>query len=277
MNRIGSAIALAALCTVGAGAMAQGGIFVTGHDADWHAIFAQGPRNIIGDSIAFVTNHNVAPKILFVTDTRNIGLDSRDTRPGMTAAGFTYDVADDGTAGGSFLNLATVNFADYNAIVVASSGGGLLHQSELDILNARSNDMIDYINGGGGLVAFAESTEYPGGTNSHFFGFMPFVVQSSALPQVETSIRVTPYGASLGLTDADVSVAFSHNSFSTTGGMNVVDRDDFGNGNIISLAYYGKITSTGPVTVPEPGVVALAASGTLFIGGLMRRRRRTHV
>jgi len=34
----------------------------------------------------------------------------------LTAAGFTYDVADDGTAGGAVLNLNSVNFSNYSAL-----------------------------------------------------------------------------------------------------------------------------------------------------------------
>ena len=36
-----------------------------------------------------VTNNKVNPKILFVTDSRLIGLDSMDTQTGLTASGFT--------------------------------------------------------------------------------------------------------------------------------------------------------------------------------------------
>ncbi len=239
---------------------------------NWHAIFnGAGPQHIVQKSIGFVTNHKVNPKILFVTDTNYIGLDSTDTRPGLVASGYpTFDLADDGS---SFMNVSTVNFSNYDAVIIASSGGGLLHQSELDKLNARASDIVDYINGGGGLVAFAESDEYPGGTTHDLYGFLPFVVAANSLPQGESTFRVTAFGASIGETDADVESAFAHNTFAQTGGMNVVDRDNFGNGNIISLAFYGKIGLTGP-QVPEPGSMAYGVIGLSTVGLLLRRRRK---
>lgn len=272
------ALALSGLLALPVGALAQGGIFVTGHDADWHAQFQTGPQHIVQKSIGFVTNNKVNPKILFVSDERYIGSDSMDTRPGIVASGFpTFDFADDGTAGGSVLNVGTVNFKNYDCVIVASSGGGLLHQSELDLLNARASDMVDFINGGGGLVAFAESFEYDamlGATTHDLYGFLPFVVSANSLPQGENTFQVTPFGASIGLVDSDVNSAFAHNTFATTGGMNVVDRDGFGQGNIISLAYYGRIGLQGPTGVPEPGAMALLGAAGIGLAGAAIRRRK---
>jgi hypothetical protein len=61
------------------------------------------------------------------------------------------------------LNLNTVNFSNYSGIVVASDYGGWLRQDELNILDARSADIINYLNGGGGLFAMAEGGDRAAG------------------------------------------------------------------------------------------------------------------
>jgi hypothetical protein len=241
-----------------------GGLFVTGHDPDFHAYIGgntTGAQHIIQQALNFVTG-NAVGNILLVTDLNDPGGGYSDPRLGMTAAGFTYDVADDGTAGGSVKNLATVNFSNYSAIVVASDFGGWLRQSELNILTARSSQLISYINGGGGLVAFAESgPPLPGLLTSGAFGYLPFLVTSAQLNQSEVGNTVTPFGSTLGLVNSDVNGNASHNIFTATGGMSVVDYDS--EGHILSLAFRGQIGPGGVVPEPSSLIVALAAG----IGG----------
>jgi hypothetical protein len=182
----------------------------------------------------------------------------------MTAAGITYSVADDGSAGGSVLNLNTVNFSNYSAIVIASDFGGWLRQSEVDILIARSAALLNYVNQGGGLVAFAESgPPLPGLLTHGAFGYLPFLVSSAALNQTEVGNTLTPFGLSLGLTDADINGNASHNIFTATGGMNVVDRDS--HNDILSLAAFGTFGPGG--VVPEPGTLTLSLIGAF--GGML--------
>ena len=271
-----AALAGAALLSLsGATARAQGGIFVTGHDPDFHAVLGgntPGAQHLIQQGLNLATHSNVG-SILLVTDLVNPGGGYSDPRLGLTAAGYTYDVADNGAAGGAVKNLSTVNFANYSAVVIASDFGGWLRQSELSVLDARSSDLLNYINGGGGLVAFAESgPPNPGLTTSGAFGYLPFLVTSSQKNQSEVGNTITPFGVSLGLTVSDVNGNASHNVFTATGGLNVVDNDS--SGQILSLAYYGKIGSAG--VTPEPGAATLGMAGAILSGFLYRygRRRR---
>ena len=271
-----SAFVLLPVCVCVSGsvsASAQGGIFVTGHDPDFHAVLGGntlGAKHIIQDALQFTTHNNVG-SILLVTDLHNPGSGYSDPRLGLTAAGYTYDVADNGAAGGGVKDLHTLNLSQYSAIVVASDFGGWLRQPELDILNARSNDLFAYINNGGGLVAFAESGPPNPGLLTHgAFGYLPFLVTSSQKNQDEVGNTVTPFGATLGLTNGDLNGNASHNVFTSTGGLNVVDYDS--QQQILSLAYYGRIGSNG--VVPEPGALALLTGAGFFGGSLLLRRRR---
>jgi hypothetical protein len=253
-----------------------GGIFVTGHDPDFHAFQGgntAGAQHIITSALAFVTN-NKPGSILLVTDLINPGAGYSDPRLGLTAAGLTFDVADNGSAGGSVKDLHTVNFSNYSAIVVASDFGGWLRQSELDILIARESQLFNYLNSGGGLVAFAESGPPSPGLLTHdAFGYLPFLVTSAQKNENEVGNTLTAFGAGLGLTNADVNGNASHNVFTATGGMNVVDNDS--QGQILSLAFFGPIGPGG--VAPEPSSLLLAIVGGVVLTPFLLRRRSLRV
>jgi hypothetical protein len=143
-----------------------------------------------------------------------------------------------------------VDFSSYDVVVVASDFGGLLRQAELDVLNARSADLIAFVNDGGGLVALAESNGGAGLTPAGgHFDFLPFLATELVAHQTEANYSVTPFGATeIGLTNAAVNGNFSHNIFTDAGGMQVVDID--GSGRMMSLATRGnRICPSGVPTL----------------------------
>lgn len=225
-------------------ATAPGGVFVTGHDPDFHARSGNtvGARNILSRAVAYVTNGHPGPSVLLVTSRIAPPSGHLDSALGVNTVFGGFEMA--AAPGQGVQDLSTIAFSDYDVVIIASDFGGLLRQAELDILNARAGDLADFINGGGGLVALAESN---GGARltpaGGHFDFLPFLASEVATHQIETGFTVTPFGASLGLTDADVNGSASHNTFTNTGGMEIVDVD--ASGRILSLAVRGVEICTG--------------------------------
>jgi hypothetical protein len=256
-----------------------GAIFLTGHDPDFHASLggnAAGAQAINTAAIDFVMDAAYNPfvatasKFLFVES--NIPVPGGHTvgMNGILASGYAASSFDQVNALGLSAALDLLGVAGgYSAIVIASDFGGILTQAELDILNARSTDIISFLNAGGGLYAMAESNLgaglTPGGGQ---YGYLPFIVTSTALNQYEVGNTVTAFGASLGLTNADLNGNASHSYFSATGGMDAVDLDP--DGHILSLATRSQITTSG--VVPEPTSLILFGLGLLVLGFIGRRR-----
>jgi hypothetical protein len=233
------------------GGPAPGGVFVTGHDPDFHAFDPDhvhnetGARNILQRAVTYVTSGIAAPSMLLITDRRNPGGDQSDPQIGLNAAGFhAFTMADDGFSGEpGVLDLHTVDLTQYQVVVVASDNGGWLRQDELDILNARAADIRRYVQRGGGLVVLNESDlrAHAGvvnfGTTADRYRFVPFPITGIQFTENEIGVTVTPAGVALGLTDSDVNGNAFHSMFTATGGLDAIDKDS--DGHVLSLAIRG--------------------------------------
>jgi hypothetical protein len=257
-----------------------GSIFLTGHDPDFHAFVggnAAGAQAINQAAINFITDPGFNPytatdhKFLFVESSISPPSGHVDGVNGIIDSGYTLGTDFD-RVDASGLNAALDSLGStYDAIVIASDFGGILTQAELNILDARSADIITFLNSGGGLYAMAEGNNGAGLTpDGGWFGFLPFIVTAADLNQGESGFTVTPFGASLGLTASDINGNASHNIFTSTGGMSIVDQDP--NGDILSLATRSTVTVGG--VAPEPSTMLLFGSGSLSLLFLIRRRRQ---
>jgi hypothetical protein len=274
---IGSSILVAAaLFGLGASSAAlAGSVFVTGHDSDFHAFAggnAIGAQNIINRALDFTRNGNTAPILLLETSTANNGLgDHVDSEQGLIASGYIAGT----TPGNHYVKLnasqfATANLAQFSSLFIPSDHGGSLTGDDLNALNSRGADIIGYLNAGGGLFAMAEDGFHTPATTAPegaLFGFLPFLATSAPLGEFEGGNTLTPFGSSLGLTTSDINGNFSHNIFTSTGGMTPVDYD--ARGEILSLGWRGSISIGG---VPDAGSSLLLLGASLAgLLGLYRR------
>ncbi len=254
-----------------------GSVFVSGHDSDFHAQSGNtlGAQNIIDRGLDFVRNGSTAPILFVESSNANAALgDHLDSELGLQASGYTAGV----TAGNHYVKVdasgfATANLASYSAIFVPSDHGGSLTGDDLKALNARTGDIINFVNSGGGLFALAEDGQHTPPTSGPapaLFGFLPFLATSSPLSEAESGNTLTPFGTSLGLTTSDINGNFSHNIFTSTGGMNVVDLD--AGGEILSLAIRGDISTGGVTGVPDSGSLCLTWSLALAVIGVYHRK-----
>lgn len=227
-----------------------GSVFVSGHDSDFHAIGGNttGAQNIIFDGLNFVRNGNTAPVLFIQSSTANIGLgDHLNSELGLQASGYSpLNAPGNNYVKVNATQFATANLSLFSAIFVPSDHGGTLTGDDLEALNARSADILGYVNAGGGLIAFAEDgfhTAATDGGTPALFGFLPFLATSAPQGEFEGGNTLTPLGVSMGLLPSDINGNFSHNIFTSTGGMDPVDFD--ANGEILSLATRSTITRTG--------------------------------
>jgi len=270
----------AALCgavlTTATSVSLAGPIFLTGHDPDFHAQDSAGAQDLLAAGLDFVTGGTYADagsKFLWVESRIATPGGHRIGELGLGTIGLSLGTHYDRANGAE---LAAVDFADYTAVVVASSFGGLLSRAELDALIGLKPELTTFVNDGGGLLAMAQC--YPcganllaGATDPILFGFVPVAVTSLG---ANPPFTVTAAGAAapFNLTDADVNDP-THNSFGLVGGLQVLDTDT--SGNAVTLAGIVRITDGGfESEVPEPGTLALLSAAVFGAAGAARRRTR---
>ena len=270
------AAAAAAMAVLGwASASSAGNVFLTGHDPDFHAqgqASGQNQLNIMLNYVTGGTYNTGAKKFLWVESFDAPTSGHRVGEAGLTSIGLVQGVNFDWVDATGLAALS--NFSGYSAIAVASDFGGMLTDAEIQGLTNRKTDIANFVNGGGGLLALAECGVGFGNCISDLvtpttplFGFVPVGVSSA---DTTAPYTVTPFGASLGLTNADVDDCCTHNSFANAAGLNVVDFDQTG----IPTSLAGNVTiGGGGFGVPEPATWLMMILGFGSVGLAMRRPR----
>jgi hypothetical protein len=240
--------------------------FLSGRDPDYHAVRtpnASGAQALLRVSLAYVTYNKPQPRFLYIVSRANLGGDRSDGVLGYQAAGFVrgrdFDVASasgirsDGTdyLGQPVLDLNTVDFLQYDALVVASEPGWLT-RSEVDVLIRRRDDIRRFLETPEkGLIAWAASHNVV--LN---YDYLPVRISFQPAGGWESGHQVTPVGASIGLTDQMVNGNWYHLYFTEfPAGWEVASVDASGR----------------PVDiVPEPASLLALGAGLAGIVGLRR-------
>lgn len=278
------AIAVSGVLILAAGTVQAGKIFLTGHDPDFHSqdggAGGTGAQNLFKSGLAFATGGTYsgggvytlgAGKFLWVESRIAVPGGHRVGELGLGTLGLTLGVQYDRA---NAVEFASVNLSNYTAIAIASSFGGLLGRAELDALIARSTDIANFINAGGGLFASSECDNCGAdllGLNPNLFGYLPVAVTSiGAAPP----FTVTPTGAAapFNLVNSDLNSP-THNSFGLVGGLSILDRDSAQNAT--TLAGNVTVGGGGFTPAPEPMSSLLLAIGLAGMASVRARMRRT--
>jgi len=252
---------------------ATGGVFFTQHLVD---VAAAGPpipfpnkvgaRHIVEKAVSYAVDGRVDSRLLLAAPRRDPS-DTKDAAGqilkdmGFEACPATgprgcFDVAD--YIGAPRLNLNTVAFSDYDAVVVSTAlptDSSLASPGGAEVLVRRQADLLDAVRSGTGLVIFGEFW-FEGGP---FHGFLPCLGPPFD-DYYEEPYRATSFGHSLGLSDADFEQQSTDDSFAAqTCGLEAVDLNPFG--FPVSLAGH-LFQSEGPPKQPAtPPLLPVAAAG----------------
>ena len=269
LHRVHCAVLLGLLT----GAAQAGPVFVTGHDPDFHAQGSAGAKVLLNTALNYVTGGSYnggIQKFLWVESSISPPPGHLVGENGLTAIGLIKGVNFDTANAAQF---AGINLASYSAIAVASDFGGLLTSAEIGALDTRASDIATFVNAGGGLFASSECGASSANCQAdlvsptdHLFGFVPLSVSSVSTAAPYT---VTAFGASFGLTNADINDP-THNSFAPVAGLNAVDTD--ANGVPTTLAGTVTIGSGGFTPVPEPSSAGLLGLSVIGLAALTRCR-----
>lgn len=287
-----TALAGAGIHIARAHAATGGNFFATGHDLDHHCAFGHQTDSCDYLKVLVDKARNGSTLPILALDQFT---ELQTSLTGLYGAAHVVRVdPSDATAFNATRFVGPTGTPLYSAIVTASDNtcngcdNTLVGESNI---NARSADFAAFYNAGGGIVALTGATHY-----ATYYNFVPFIGLAGAdLPcnnsTGDTCFAVTPAGAALGVTNAEVNCSKSnplgcetHNSFNEPPAppFIVVERVAPGmpgandpvtigvlNGMISGGGFKGGGTAT-----PELGSGELFATGVLPLAAVLLYRRR---
>jgi hypothetical protein len=206
--------ALIALMVLAPSAFA-GRLIATGHDADSHCsgYDNSGQCHFIATAVNFVRGNSNRP-LLLIDCSPGSRVQIALNNAGLGGiAGNTVICPSANPAGFAATALSTSNFS---AMIVGSSGDQI-SVADSNALNARSQDVANFFNAGGGIFALAGDIngDDPG---DPYYQFVPIGIGGKS---VTSPFRLTPEGQALGFHDSvngigtndDINCCPTHNSF----------------------------------------------------------------
>jgi hypothetical protein len=170
-------------------------------------------------------------------------------------------------------NIATQSFAGFKVVGVASGDGetssGGLTATESEALAGRQADIATHVNGGGGLLVFAQ--DFADDTASAY-GFLGGIGAFTFVTELGYSeIAPTPEGTAIGITDA-LDISAWHDVYLTYPAfLNVLavaddssDEDSFG--KVAALGGANVFIGERPVAAPEPEAAPPVVIAPRFTG-----------
>jgi hypothetical protein len=264
-----------------------GNIWLTGHDADFHCTFGA-QCNHFGIALDFVRQDapDKTKPILFLDSgtelssaAGSVGARAKNTVEGPGAP-FPFIVVDPSSAAFAALALSTASFSAIAIASDSSCGGCDNNLADILAINARTADITDFFNAGGGLLYFSGA-----GNMDTYYDSVPVPAAAVA---VSPPFSLTPEGVALGLLDpADTDCCATHNSFSIPepgSALKVAELDSLG---FAETLFAGDVTIGGggfepgcgtPTTpacpVSSPSALLLLGPALVAAGYLDWRRRK---
>jgi len=276
LGGISKGLVAVAVIMLSMGAAQAGPIILSGMDPEDHDTGGgtQG-TDMISDVLEYVvenaTNNGAAgtgSNILMFGPSGGIGADSINASTIATGLGYTMTVVS------SVVDIAAQSLAGFDAIYMPTSDSdvsGGLTDAQVHAINARSADIVSFVNAGGGLAAFAQNVD-------HGYGWFPLggLLTTNLGSGGISGIELTALGSTI-LSPSATAVEPFHTTFDGPAGffgLSVL-ADETATTNRALIIGGGQGTVITPNPLPEPATVLLFAAGLLGLAGFARRRKNS--